>query len=79
METITLKVYEKDMKTVKKECQAVSVKIPFGVIRKLMKLFDENTLEDTYQILSVVTSSFDDVTNILQNVFPKYRVMIGTV
>lgn len=71
METITLNVYENDMKTVKKECVAVSVKIPFGVVRKLMKLFDENTLEDTSQIFTVVTGSFDDVTQILHNVFPE--------
>lgn len=71
METITLNVYENDMKTVRKECAAVSVKIPFGVIRNLMKFFDENTLEDTSQIFTVITSSFNDITNILHNVFPE--------
>ncbi|MDE7425112.1 MAG: hypothetical protein K2N51_15735 [Lachnospiraceae bacterium] len=71
METITLNVYEDDMKTVKKECVAVPTKIPFGVIRKLMKLFNENTLEDTSQILTVVTGSFDDTTQILHNAFPE--------
>lgn len=71
METITLNVYEDDMKTVKKECIAVPTKIPFGVVRKLMKLIDENTLEDTYKILEVVTGSFRDITQILHNVFPE--------
>lgn len=71
MEVIKLNVYEKNMKTVRKECAAASVKIPFGVIRKLMKLFDENTLEDTSQIFTVITSSFNDIANILHNVFPE--------
>ena len=67
---IVLKVYEDDMETVKKECVAATVKVPFGLIRKLMKLFDVETLEDTTQILNVVLKSWEDVTALLDRIFP---------
>lgn len=67
---IKLKVYENDMVTVKKECTAKMVKIPFGLIRKLMKLFNAETLEDTTQILDIVSNSWDDVISILERFFP---------
>ena len=51
---IKLKVYDEDMETVKKECAASTVKIPFGLVRKLMNLFKVETLEDTTQIINIV-------------------------
>lgn len=67
---ITLNVYEKDMLTVKKECVANTIKLPFGFVRKLMKLFNVDKLEDTSQILNVVMSSWEDVVELLERVFP---------
>lgn len=68
---ITLKVYNQDMKTVKKECQAEAVKIPFGIVRKAMKLFNADTMSDTTQILNVVMNSWDEVTKLLERIFPE--------
>lgn len=70
MENIKLKVYENDFVTVKKECTAKMVKVPFGLIRKLMSLFDVEKLEDTTQILNVVMTSWEDVVTLLDRVFP---------
>ena len=67
---ITLNVYENDMVTVKKECVANTIKLPFGLIRKLMKLFNVDKLEDTAQILNIVMTSWDDVVAVLERVFP---------
>lgn len=69
MEEIKLRVYEEDMETVKKECTANMVKVPFGLIRKLMKLFNVENMEDTSQILKVVTGSWDEVIKLLDRVF----------
>lgn len=68
---ITLTVYENDMVTVKKECNATTVKIPFGTIRKLMKLFDLENIDDTNAILNIVMSSWNEVIAILNRVFPE--------
>lgn len=70
MEEIKLNVYNEDMATVKKQCVANTIKLPFGVIRKLMKLFNVDKLEDTSQILTVVMSSWDEVVALLERVFP---------
>ena len=67
---IKLNVYNEDMETVKKECIAKTIKLPFGFIRKMMKLFNVDDLEDTTQILNIVMGSFDEVTGLLSKVFP---------
>ena len=67
---IKLKVYDEDMETVKKECAASTVKIPFGLVRKLMNLFKVETLEDSTQILNIVMDSWDEVTALLDRIFP---------
>ena len=67
---IRLTVYEEDMETVKKECAASTIKIPFGLIRKLMNLFNVENLQDTTQILSIVMGSWDEVIKLLDRIFP---------
>lgn len=71
METIKLNVYNDDFVTIKKECTAKMVKVPFGLIRKLMSLFNVEKLEDTTQILNVVMTSWTDVVALLDRVFPE--------
>ena len=67
---IKLTIYNEDMETVKKECTANMVKVPFGLVRKLMNLFKVETLEDTTQILNIVMDSWDEVTALLDRIFP---------
>lgn len=66
---ITIKVYEKDKKTVKKECKADTVELEFGTVRRLMTLFDYKNL-DNATILSIVAQEWNDVTSILSEAFP---------
>ena len=70
MDNIMLKVYDENFETIKKECKAKMVVVPFGLIRKLMTLFDVEKLDDTTQILNVVMSSWDTVVSLLDRVFP---------
>ena len=70
MDNIMLKVYDENFETIKKECKAKMVVVPFGLIRKLMTLFDVEKLNDTTQILNVVMSSWDTVVSLLDRVFP---------
>ena len=67
---IKLNVYNEDMKTVKKECAASMVKVPFGLIRKLMNLFKVENLQDTTQILDIIMTSWEDVIKLLGRIFP---------
>lgn len=67
---ITLNIYNEDMETVKEVHTAKLVKIPFGLVRKLMKLFNVDSLENTTQILEVVSGSWEQVIEIIGRVFP---------
>lgn len=68
---IKLNVYNEDFTDVKKECNANIIKIPFGMIRKLMGLFDVEHMDDTTQILNVVMNSWNDVVVLLSRIFPE--------
>ena len=67
---IKLTIYNEDMETVKKECTANMVKVPFGLIRKLMNLFKVENLQDTTQILDIIMTSWEDVIKLLGRIFP---------
>ena len=67
---IKLTIYNEDMETVKKECTANMVKVPFGLIRKLMNLFKVENLQDTTQILDIIMTSWKDVIKLLGRIFP---------
>lgn len=66
---IKLKVYSRGG-AVEKECVAESVDIMFGTVRNLMRLFSVDELENTAQILKVVSGAWTDVTAILSECFP---------
>ena len=67
---IKLKVYE-DNGEVSKEFTAQSVDIMFGTIRRLMKLFSVDELENTAQIFKIVGGAWSDVTAILSEGVPE--------
>ena len=67
---IKLTIYNEDMETVKKECTANMVKVPFGLVRKLMNLFKVENLQDTTQILDIIMTSWEDVIKLLGRIFP---------
>lgn len=66
---ITIKVYEKDKKTVKKECKADTVDLEFGTVRRLMALFDYKNL-DNATLLSMIFEEWNDLVSILSEAFP---------
>lgn len=67
---IKINVYERDLKTLKKEVSANTIDIPFGIIRKFMSLFDIKELDDSVAILNIVTKSWKDVVYLLDAIFP---------
>ena len=70
MKEIILHVYDK-AGNVTKECKAGTCNIMFGTVRKLMKLFKVDELENTAQILKIVAGAWDDVTAIMGECFPE--------
>lgn len=67
---IKLKVYEADMHTVKKECKAVATRVPMGIVRRFMGLFDADKLNDSMEILNIIIASWEDVTSVMEKLFP---------
>lgn len=70
MSELKLNVYESDMKTVKKTVTAQTVEIPFGTVRRLMRLFDIDKAKNS-EILKTIIAAWDSVIGILDNVFPE--------
>ena len=68
---VKLKVYEEDLKTVKKEVTAQTGMIPFGIVRKIMKVVKADEISNTADIVTVVLSMWDDITKVLGKVFPE--------
>lgn len=67
---LKLNVYDEDFVNVKKECEANTVKLPFGLVRRLMALFEKENIESTDQILKIVTGSWGTIVHMLNGVFP---------
>lgn len=66
---LKLNVYEKDGKTVKKVCEGETCEIMFGTIRKLMKLFEVENMNDA-NVLNTVAGAWGEVTMVLGECFP---------
>lgn len=67
---IKINVYDDNMTTVKKEVAAEVITIPFGVVRRFMNLFQIKSLDDTATILHVVAESWEQITKLLDRIFP---------
>lgn len=63
-------VYENNMKDVKKVLEAEDAKIPFGLARRTVGLFNEEKLNDTGYVMETVTKSWDDLAQLLGRIFP---------
>ncbi|RHV80438.1 hypothetical protein DXB01_04610 [Clostridium sp. OF10-22XD] len=63
-------VYENNMKDVKKVLEAEDAKIPFGLARRVVGLFNEEKLNDTGYVMETVTKSWDDLVQLLGRIFP---------
>lgn len=69
MKEIVLKVYDKNG-NVAKESAAIQADIMFGTVRKLMRLFRVDELNNTAQLFKAVVGAWDEVTGILSECFP---------
>lgn len=67
---IKINVYERDLKTVKKEVIANVIDLPFGFVRKFMTLFNVADLDDSTAILNLIMKCWDDVIFLLDQIFP---------
>lgn len=63
-------IYENNMKDVKKVLEAEDAKIPFGLARRVVGLFNEEKLNDTGYVMETVTKSWDDLVQLLGRIFP---------
>lgn len=65
-----LKIYEKDGKTVKREIEKKEYDLTFGFVMELMELLKISEEETELQILLKMTKAWDEVTRLLDEVFP---------
>lgn len=69
MKNITINVYERDMKTVKKTLIAREYDLSFGTIRKLMGLLRLESAEDSFELVKIVHEAWDEITEVLDLIF----------
>lgn len=66
---LKLNVYDKENNVVK-TCEARTIEIKFGSIRRIMKLLNVDDINDTVELLKIVYGAWDQLTTILDEVFP---------
>lgn len=69
MNKLTINVYDDDENIIK-TCEAAPIKIKFGVVRHLMNLLKIDDIEDTAELLRVISAAWEQVVNILNKCFP---------
>lgn len=65
----SINVYDKENNVVK-TCTAVDAELTFGSIRSIMKLLNIDDINDTAQLVKVVYSAWEQLTEILSQCFP---------
>lgn len=65
-----INVYDKKGK-VTKTCEALTIDIMFGTVRSLMKLFRIEDVSDTAELMKVIYSAWEELTEILSEIFPE--------
>lgn len=68
---LVLKVYEEDFETVKKEVEVKAGKIPFGLVRKIMKLLKVEETEDLNSVVEIIDVIWEDLLKVLRIIFPE--------
>lgn len=66
---LKLNVYNENGE-VKKTCEAQTVDITFGTVRKLMKLLKIDDMENTGQLFGSINDAWDEVIKVLSQMFP---------
>lgn len=68
---LVLKVYEEDFETVKKEVTVKAGKIPFGLVRKIMKLLKIEEAKDLNSVVEVIDVIWEDLLKVLRIILPE--------
>lgn len=69
---LKLKIYDKNNE-VKREAEAAFVDIKMGTVRRLMKLLKVDDLNDNASLLKLVSEVWDELTKILNQIFPDVK------
>lgn len=67
---LKLNIYDNTGKKVVKTVKGEMFDLSFGTVRKLMKLLKIEDTKNTAQVLQALTGTWDEVTTILNNVYP---------
>lgn len=65
---LTLNVYNKN--EIIKTVNSTTYDLEFGTVLKLMKLLKVEDAENEFTLLKVIAEAFDEITDVLSNVFP---------
>lgn len=66
---IKINVYD-DNDNIVKTCEAQTVKLRFGVIRKIMELLKIDDVTDTAELVKTIYGAWDQLTTVLEKCFP---------
>lgn len=69
MDKLILNVYNENDEIIKTS-EARFINLRFGTVRSLMELLNVDNIEDTSQLLKKVYEAWDQITKVLQKVFP---------
>lgn len=67
---LKLNVYDSTGKKIVKTCSAETYDIMFGTVNALMKLLKIEELDNQLELLKIIANAWDEVTNVLNSVFP---------
>lgn len=70
MSNLILNIYADDGVTVTKTYKAKDYNVPFGVVRRLMKLLNIEKMENKTDVLKVIVSAWDEFEKVLSGFFP---------
>ena len=70
MSTISLKIYDKDKKTVKKVYTNDTYELMFGTVEDIMSIIDVDKASDKTQLTKMLLEGFNQLKDLLKDVFP---------
>ena len=68
-DTLTLNIYD-DKDNVIKTVNAKKTDLEFGIVRRMMELFQVDNLEDNIQIFKMLYEAWEPITHLLNRIFP---------
>ena len=69
-DTLTLNIYDDKLENVIKTVNAKKTDLEFGIVRRMMELFQVDNLEDNIQIFKMLYEAWEPITHLLNRIFP---------